>query len=1023
MNSSEPKVRMGRGWRGARLLFLALGLTTSSVFGGPVIYVNQAGTGVGDGSSWTDGYTDLQPALDAAGASGGAIREIWVAKGTYKPSKRTDPNDPRSATFQLLDGVALYGGFAGIEASVDQRDIDANPTILSGDLNGDDQPGFVNYEENARHVLTALGTVETGTTIIDGLTIMSGYARSTNYLDARGGALYLQTPYAIISNCTFSRNFAGTISSNVAHSSGGGAAVYVQLGFDIESPHSSSFYNCRFIDNETIGTGAAVFLSSGDAAFKDCFFQNNKAGYGGAIGTESARNVTLLSSVFLNNTAEQAGGALAGSRFSLVIENCQFEGNIATSGGAVYQRSGSAMLTKSEFVANTSYSEGGAVYLRYAREVTLTDCLFASNVASSSGGGAYIYTFYPITLSHCEFLHNTAQGGGGGALWLLADDLTVANCRFEQNEASEGGGAAVVQGGQRVVIRDSIFADNAAGSGSSGALQVYGAYAVEFTDDEFRGNSAYSVGGVYVDAQSTIAERCQFIDNVARRGSVGGLELVGGRSDKVTECSFVNNRTPDRGGGMSSGGNAILKDCVFSDNYGGRLGGGLYVHGSSSLTDCRLENNRADSGGGLFVDGSAEVTRCTFDGNSATTNGGGIYGSDSDFRYDRDIRLTEVTFSGNEALVDGGGLYDSYSKAHLQDCTFSRNAAGQHGGALFYKLIKGTVTESAFQDNTAHAGGAVYNYGFYDPVFFDCSFIGNTAAVGGAVHNYSHGSIYAHCTFIANGAGSGGAIYNQEVGQEHPLITNDCLFAGNSSTLWGGAVANVFGYATLSDCIFSGNSAGHTGGGLYNYPFNGRVELLNCTFSQNTAALYGGGVYNSQGQSLITNAIVWGNSANESQSPDAQISTLTNVSYSMIEGLPDPTGTNTGDDPMFVDPDGPDDVLGTADDDLRLQPDSPAINAGDPEFVSEVGETDPDGHPRVLCGRVDMGAYEFRLTGDVDCDRDVDISDFSEWPECMGGPFTIRPSADCAAFDFDADGDIDLRDAAALFRAFSPTPP
>ena len=51
--------------------------------------------------------------------------------------------------------------------------------------------------------------------------------------------------------------------------------------------------------------------------------------------------------------------------------------------------------------------------------------------------------------------------------------------------------------------------------------------------------------------------------------------------------------------------------------------------------------------------------------------------------------------------------------------------------------------------------------------------------------------------------------------------------------------------------------------------------------------------------------------------------------------------------------------------DLRLQPGSLCINAGDPAFEPEPGETDLAGYPRVFCGRVDMGAYEFGI-GDFD---------------------------------------------------------
>ncbi len=96
------------------------------------IYVDVDATGANDGSSWEDAYTTLQPALDEAVAGD----EIWVAAGTYKPTYECDPGNPRSATFQLKNGVALYGGFDPSVGDTEfgDRDWAANATILSGDL-------------------------------------------------------------------------------------------------------------------------------------------------------------------------------------------------------------------------------------------------------------------------------------------------------------------------------------------------------------------------------------------------------------------------------------------------------------------------------------------------------------------------------------------------------------------------------------------------------------------------------------------------------------------------------------------------------------------------------------------------------------------------------------------------------------------------------------------------------------------------------------------------------------------------
>ena len=155
---------------------------------GTVWYVNDTATGAGTGTSWADAFTDLQDALDQA-VSGD---EIWVARGIYRPSQRVNADDPRSATFHLVNGVAVYGGFTGVETQRDQRDWLSVTSMLSGDLAGDDEPGFVNYDENSYHVVMVQFVADT--VALDGLTISGGNANAEDheeYVDKRGGGAFL----------------------------------------------------------------------------------------------------------------------------------------------------------------------------------------------------------------------------------------------------------------------------------------------------------------------------------------------------------------------------------------------------------------------------------------------------------------------------------------------------------------------------------------------------------------------------------------------------------------------------------------------------------------------------------------------------------------------------------------------------------------------------------------------------------------------------------------------------------------
>ena len=184
----------------------------------------------------------------------------------------------------------------------------------------------------------------------------------------------------------------------------------------------------------------------------------------------------------------------------------------------------------------------------------------------------------------------------------------------------------------------------------------------------------------------------------------------------------------------------------------------------------------------------------------------------------------------------------------------------------------------------------------------------------------------------------------------------------------------------LTNVVFSGNTANSSGGGMNN-DHGSSPTLTNGTFSGNTAS-NGGGMYNfDDSDPDLYNCILWSNSASSSGD---QIGNVLNsdptIYHSLIKGsggsaswdtaLGTDGGGNVDADPQFVDGDGADGVSGTLDDDLRLQGNSPAIDAGDNSAVPAGMTTDLDGKARFVdvesvpdtgsgvAPIVDMGAYE-----------------------------------------------------------------
>ena len=195
------------------------------------------------------------------------------------------------------------------------------------------------------------------------------------------------------------------------------------------------------------------------------------------------------------------------------------------------------------------------------------------------------------------------------------------------------------------------------------------------------------------------------------------------------------------------------------------------------------------------------------------------------------------------------------------------------------------------------------------------------------------------------------------------LQVRNCTFLANTALLGnGGGACNIESKAAFTNCVFTGNTAGNCGGGMYNE--GGDVRIINCTFAANQGHWRVGGVFCAAGTTTLTNCILWGNGRMYEMRYDEAAQTggdtLPTISYCCIQGWNGSLGGegNWGADPLFVDADGPDNVAGTPDDDLRLSPGSPAIDAGDNAGVPSFTTTDLQGRPRITGGAVDLGAFE-----------------------------------------------------------------
>jgi len=395
-------------------------LSSLSVATGKIIYVDADANGLNNGSSWENAYRFLQDALADANASDKPV-EIWVAEGIYTPdSNSADPNGTgdREATFQLINGVTLKGGYAGPRMSLsgadpNARDIEIYETTLSGDLDGNDVEPNDSYDllmepsraENSYHVVTGSQVDETA--ILTGFTISAGNANASwHFFNETGGGMFVYEANLIVNDCTFRSNSARY---------GGGMC---------NEGSSLILTNCQFVGNSArhdlpyyYGVGGG-FCGSGESFTKlrNCVFASNSADFGGGISIYG--EATVVGCEFYANSAFLGGGG----RCEIAdLRDCTFTSNLAGNGGGIFI-SGDTVITNCIFSGNIASAVGGMVASDC--DVTLTNCTFVGNLGSLAG----IWNSEGHTiLTNCILWGNMNRWGMNEPAQIATEDPAVIN--------------------------------------------------------------------------------------------------------------------------------------------------------------------------------------------------------------------------------------------------------------------------------------------------------------------------------------------------------------------------------------------------------------------------------------------------------------------------------------------------------------------------------------------------------------------------------------------------------------------
>jgi len=835
------------------------------------LYVDTDATGANDGSSWTDAYTDLQSALAVATSND----EVWIAEGTYVPG------DTTSKSFTITgaqDGLELYGGFGGSESSRSARDPAVHPTVLSGDIDGDDgsfaphtdsdadtstvtQTDHINGA-NSDHVLYldgGTGGTITTSTVIDGVTVTGGRANGS-HADDFGGGLYCAgggssecSPF--LKNVIFAGNRADLL----------GGAIYNdgQEG----STSSPKIVNALFVGNSAENSGGAIvndgyYLGTSSPVIVNSTFVDNESGWrGGAIaneGEDGTSSPRIVNTILWGNAAANGGNQIDNFDSTPVLDHSIVEGGANGVGG----NSGSS----------TTFLDEDGTSVSFANSTNLDQNPQFVDVATPAGPDGLLGTADDgLRL----FRKSVAAGAGDNSaldldddgLWDVTIDLIGAT-RVQGDSVNIGAYETVKDRARTLRVDADAMGANDGSSWADAYTDLQSALAVATDNDEI-----WIAEGTYVPADTTSK-------SFTITGAQDGLELYGGFSGgEATRSARDPAAHPTVLSGDIGGDDDAFAPRTDSDNDSLTPSQTDHINGQNSLHVLVVDGTGTSNVTSSTVIDGVTVTAGAANGSFSDDSGGGLYCMGSGSGNACSPLLRNVLFAGNEAdrggAVFNDGTDDGTASPQITNAVFVGNLATQAGGSALYNdggngVSSPQVTNAVFVDNRSEgeeAGGTLYNDGSE----------GSRTRFGTSYDGESNPHI-TNVTFFNNSAEeSGGAIFNDGGGtsgtpEANPLLTN---------------------------VILSGNSA-LEGNEIYN----------------------DGDITPTLSHSLVEGGM---NGISENNGSD------TRLLDDDGSDVPFANSTNLDQVPQFVDaatPAGADGAFGTADDGLRLTPGSPAIARG-----------------------------------------------------------------------------------------------
>ncbi len=701
-----------------------------------------------DGTTWELALTHLQQAVVAASRHP-EIEQVWVAKGTYYPD--WDPTlavpgftGDRTASFELVSGVSIYGGFEGNEALLSQRDSwKTNNTILSGDIG---TTGFNN--DNSWHIIDCDNQVDV---VIDGF-----YISESNILNGGGYG----------SAIDFYNNSKGTLRNCVIKNNFGISNVDVR-----ESIIEVS--DCEFIEN--LAYDGTVSCWDATVSFTNCLVQRNESGsdyylVAGIASYES--NLLVENCVFDSNNGGDIhikdDGYYPGEN-ETIIQNCNFENNLGNN----------ACIGISEGINGNSVSSS----------ILIRNILFDSNAEGAIG--LWTADLAIVDIVNCTFYNNASEENA--AIWGRINDdaqVNISNCIFWDG------------GTDKEIVKDPYYSENdftvkycdIQGESPYLGTNENISYNPLFVDPENHNLHLKSKGGHWDPNSPTgwtiDSEHSECIDRgdsspfINEPAPNGGIINIGayGNTEEASKSEMV----------------AIIyvdKDAVNGLKNGSSWTN-AFLHLQDALTGAHAGDEIWVADGTYYPDWDG--TQYSKDRNASfqLINEVGLYGGFNATETSLDQRNWEI----NQTILSGDLLYNINNAYHIfyHPKVLELNSTAVLDGFI---IEKGYANDNPI--TAERAGGGMFNNDA-SPSIANCTFRNNTAIYGGGICNKDNSSPQiTHSAFIINNANYGGGIANSNASR--PSLTF-CTFSENRSIIYcGGMINSEASDAIISHCIFWGD--------------------------------------------------------------------------------------------------------------------------------------------------------------------------------------------------------------------------